>query len=434
VPGVAYRRSLVSPDPLTRLAREDSGRVLALLARRFGVGPAEEAVQDALAEAARVWPERGVPMNPPAWLMTVAKRKAIDRLRREASARRRTRDAAFDSQVAGSDTADAADAWAVDDGDGDTMTVDEQHISDDQLRLMLLCCHPALDRDTQVALTLRLVGGLTTPEIAAAFLVAEATLAQRIVRAKRKIRDAGIPLSIPADLDGRLDSLLSVLYLVFNEGYLSRGGASDGAAVRVDLADEAIRLTALVAALVPDHAETDGLLALELFHRARSHTRLDDAGDLVLLERQDRSQWDGAVIRDGNAVLARALRRMQPGPYQLQAVIASHHANARAAADTDWPAITVLYAQLVAMTGSPVIRLNHAISVAMADGPLAGLALLNDIGGLDSYHLLHATRGELLARAGDIAGARAEFERALRFTDNPAERRHLERRRLDPTV
>lgn len=429
-PEAAYRRSPASTDPLTRLAREDSGRVLALLARRFGVGLAEEAVQDALAEAARVWPERGVPTNPPAWLMTVAKRKAIDRLRREASARRRTRAAALDPHGAEADLADDRDTSVVDDDD---MIDDEHRISDDQLRLMLLCCHPALDRDTQVALTLRLVGGLTTAEIAAAFLVPEATLAQRIVRAKRKIRDAGIPLSIPAELDGRVDTLLAVLYLVFNEGYLSRS-SSGGQSVRVDLAEEAIRLTALVVALLPHHAEPDGLLALQLFHRARSDTRLDAAGDLVLLEQQDRSQWDLAVIRDANAVLARALRRMQPGPYQLQAVIASHHANARTAADTDWPAITLLYSQLVAMTGSPVVRLNHAIAVSMADGPLAGLALVDDIDGLDSYHLLHSTRGELLARAGDIDGARAEFERALELTDNPAERRHLERRRADPTV
>ncbi len=434
-PEATYRRSPASTDPLTRLAREDSGRVLAFLARRFGVSLAEEAVQDALAEAARVWPERGVPANPPAWLMTVAKRKAIDQLRREASARRRTRAAARDPHGAEADPADDRDTSVIDDDD---MIDDEHRISDDQLRLMLLCCHPALDRDTQVALTLRLVGGLTTAEIAAAFLVPEPTLAQRIVRAKRKIRDAGIPLSIPADLDGRIDTLLAVLYLVFNEGYLSRssgtGTGTGGESVRVDLVDESIRLTALVATLLPEHAETDGLLALQLFHRARSDTRLDAAGDLVLLEHQDRSQWDLAVIRDANAVLARALRRMQPGPYQLQAVIASQHANARTAADTDWPAITLLYSQLVAMTGSPVVRLNHAIAVAMADGPLAGLALLDDIDGLDGYHLFHSTRGELLARSGDTDGARAEFERALELTDNPAERRHLERRRADPTV
>lgn len=308
--------------------------------------------------------------------------------------------------------------------DDDSLPADVS--ADDHLRLVLLCCHPALDRDAQVALTLRLVGGLTTAEIAAAFLVPEATLAQRIVRAKRKIRDAAIPLSIPADLDGRVDALLAVLYLVFNEGYLSRGEGGD--VVRVDLVDEAIRLTALVAELLPDRAEVDGLLALELFHRSRAATRTDALGDLVLLDQQDRTQWDIAVIREANAVLQRALQRMQPGPYQVQAVIAAHHANARTAADTDWPAIAALYRQLEAMTGSPVVRLNHAIAVAMADGPHAGLAMLDDTDGLDTYHLFHSARGELLLRAGDTAAARSAFERALTLTDNPAERRHLERR------
>jgi RNA polymerase sigma-70 factor (ECF subfamily) len=408
-------------DELTRLAREESGRVLALLARRFGVDLADDAVQDALGEAARVWPTDGVPANPPAWLMTVAKRKAIDRLRREASARRRTRNAALDRTVAAHDDTPGPPERNV-------MIDDDASVTDDQLRLILLCCHPALDRDTQVALTLRLVGGLTTAEIASAFLVPEATLAQRIVRAKRKIRDAGIPLRIPAELDDRVDAVLAVLYLVFNEGYLSRSGGGDGALVRVDLADEAIRLTAHVSQLVPEHAEVDGLLALELFHRARASTRTDAAGELVLLDHQDRRQWDLAAIRSANAVLARALRRMQPGPYQLQAVIASHHANARTAADTDWPAIAGSYAQLVAMTDSPVVRLNHAIAVAMADGPHAGLALLDALAGLDRYHLFHAARGELLLRAGDGATARAAFERAIALTDNAAERRHLRRR------
>lgn len=410
--------------------------MLALLARRFGLGLAEEAVQDALAEAARVWPDSGTPMNPPAWLMTVAKRKAIDRLRREASARRRTREAALDR---GGDWAGAdPEPHALNAGyPGDSLiddSADDADIGDDQLRLMLLCCHPALDPDTQVALTLRLVGGLTTTEIAAAFLVPEPTLAQRIVRAKRKIRDAGIPLSLPADVDHRVDTVLGVLYLIFNEGYLSRSGGADGGSMRVDLVDEAIRLTDLIGRLVPEHAEATGLLALELFHAARGDSRLDQNGDLVLLDRQDRSLWDRDTIQDGNAVLARALRLRQPGPYQLQAVIAAHHANAPTAEATDWPAIVRLYTQLVAMTGSPVVRLNHAIAVAMADGPHAGLALVDTIDGLDTYHLFHATRGELLARTGDTEAASAAFEQALAFTDNPAERRHLERRRRDPSV
>ena len=404
-------------EALTALAREESGRVLALLARRFGdVDLADESVQDALAEAALRWPGEGVPANPPAWLMTVAKRKAIDRLRRASVAYRRTMAAAPEL---------VRDGPEPDDGD-DPMIDDEHHLTDDHLRLVLLCCHPALDRDTQVVLTLRLVGGLTTAEIAAAFLVPEGTLAQRIVRAKRKIRDAGIPLSIPADLAGRVDALLAVLYLIFNEGYLSRGDGAE--VVRVDLVDEAIRLTALVTELLPEQAEVDGLLALELFHRSRVATRTDASGDLVLLDQQDRTRWDLATIGDANMVLQRAMQRMQPGPYQLQAVIAGHHANARTAADTDWPAIAGLYQQLVAMTDSPVVRLNHAISVAMADGPHAGLAMLDELAGLDQYHLFHAARGELLLRAGEPATARDAFAAARALTDNPAEQRHLDAR------
>ena len=291
---------------------------------------------------------------------------------------------------------------------------------------MLLCCHPALDRDAQVALTLRLVGGLTTPEIASAFLIPEVTLAQRIVRAKRKIRDAKIPLSIPAALDQRVDALIAVLYLIFNEGYLTRGDR-DGV-VRVDLVDEAIRLTRLVASLLPDHAEVDGLLALELFHRARFATRSDAAGELVLLDEQDRSRWDLATINEANVVLHRAMARFEPGLFQMQAIVAGHHANARTASDTDWPAIADVYAQLVQMTPSPVVALNRAVAVAMADGPHAGLALLDEIDGLERYHLLHAARGELLLRAGDTAAASAAYEVALTLTDNPAEQRHLRRR------
>ena len=396
--------------------------MLALLARRFGdVDLADESVQDALVEAARTWPERGVPDNPPAWLLTVARNKAIDRLRREASARRRTRLAAADLVAILDDSDSAAPvgaSLAIDDERGD--------MPDDQLRLVLLCCHPALDLAAQVALTLRMVGGLTTPEIAAAFLVPEATLAQRIVRAKRKIRDAGIPLSIPAALDERIDAVLAVLYLVFNEGYLSRNAGV--VAVRVDLAEEAIRLTERFVELVPEHPEIEGLLALQLFHHARAATRLDLAGDLVLLDHQDRSRWDLAAIHRANALLHRAMARLRPGPYQLQAIIAAHHANARTAADTDWVAIAALYRQLAAMTSSPVVHLNHAVAIAMADGPLAGLGALDALTALDQYHLFHAARGELLARSGDRPAARLAFAVAAELTDNVAERRHLARR------
>jgi RNA polymerase sigma-70 factor (ECF subfamily) len=406
--------------------REESGRVLALLAARFNdVDLADDAVQDALVQAVETWATTGIPSNPAGWLYTVAHNRIIDRLRRDAVARRRLQ-------------ASAPELTAVYDDDEEEVPIVETvldehgHVGDEQLRLMLLCCHPALDRDTQVALTLRLVAGLTTPEIAAAFLVPEATLAQRIVRAKRKIRDARIPLTIPAELDERVDSLLTVLYLVFNEGYLARGGATD--AVRVSLADEAVRLTSLAIDLLPagadrQSAEAEALLALELYHRARLDTRLDAAGDIVLLADQDRSRWDGAMIGRANGILKRVLGRQAAGPYQVQALIASQHANAVEAADTDWTVIASLYAQLMTIAPSPVVALNRVVAVSMADGPGAGLALLDEIEGLERYHLYWSTRGELLSRMGDRDGARAAFERAGSLTANTAEQRHLARRR-----
>jgi RNA polymerase sigma-70 factor (ECF subfamily) len=400
------------PDAVTRLAREESGRVIALLAHRFGdLDLADDAVQDALLEALQ-WNE--IPDNPAAWLYTVARNRAIDRLRREASARRRLLSAAPDLLSASDHSAQEVPA----------MIVEHTDVGDEHLRLALLCCHPALDRDSQVALTLRLVGGLTTVEIAAAFLLPEATLAQRIVRAKRKIRDAGIPLTIPAALDERVEALLTVLYLIFNEGYLSRGST---ATVRVDLVDEAVRLTRQALTLLPGNAEVEGLLALELFTRARSDARIA-GGELVLLEDQDRTTWNLSEIDAANRVLVAALARMSPGPFQLQAVIAAHHANAPTAADTDWPAIAGAYAQLSAMTASPVVALNHAVAVAMADGPRAGLVLLDRIAGLDDYHLYWAARGELLVRSGDKDASARAFRRARELATNPAEQRHLDRR------
>ncbi len=411
------------PDPaeaLTRLAREESGRVLALLARRFGdLDLADESVQDALTEAARTWPGRGVPDNPAGWLLAVARRKAIDSLRRTSSARRRTMAAAAEL-TAGAEEPPPPGSPLIVDGPGSC------NVDDDRLRLMLLCCHPALGRDAQVALTLRLVGGLSAAEIAAAFLVPEPTLAQRIVRAKRKIRDAGIPLRIPADLDPRIDVVLSVLYLVFNEGYLSRSDSGD--VVRVDLVDEAVRLTELLAALLPDHPEVLGLLALQRFHRSRLATRTDAGGDLILLDHQDRTRWDRGEIAAANALLHRAISRMRPGPYQLQAIIAGYHANAPTAADTDWPAIAAAYRQLVSMTGSPVVQVNHAVAVAMVDGPAAGLAVLDTLDGVDGYHLFHVARAELLVRSENPAAAARAFARARDLTGNPAEQRHLARR------
>ena len=409
---------------LTRVAREQSGHVLALLARRFGnVDLADDAVQDALVQAVETWAERGIPDDPAAWLMTVARNKALDRLRRAASARRRLAASAPDLVA----ESESAAAGPEEDPMFDDASVDGPPIGDERLRLVLLCCHPALDRDAQVALTLRMVGGLSTPEIAASFLVPEATMAQRIVRAKRKTRDARIPFSIPAALDDRVDALLTVLALIFNEGYLSRGDSES--VVRVDLAVEAIRLTRHALTALPGHAELEGLLALELFQHARSAARLDDA-ELVLLDAQDRTRWDLVAIENANAILAVAMQRMTPGPYQLQALISARHANARTAADTDWSAIADAYGQLLAMTGSPVVALNRAVAVAMADGPNAGLGLLDSIVGLDDYHLLHASRGELLARIGDLDAAVVELRRAAELTINPGEQRHL-RRRID---
>ncbi|SDU55670.1 RNA polymerase sigma factor [Jiangella alkaliphila] len=395
--------------------REQGGHVLALLATRFGdLDLADDCVQDALVQAVETWTAQGIPANPPGWLYTVAHNRAVDRLRRAAAADRRLRAAA--PQLTPSPE-------SPDDAEREELVVDEREVGDEQLRLMLLCCHPALDRDTQVALTLRLVGGLTTAEIASAYLVPEPTLAQRIVRAKRKIRAAGIPLRVPARLDERVGVLLAVLSLIFNEGYLSRGGHAD--AVRADLADTAVRLTERTLGLLPGHPEVEGLLALQLYHRARLAGRLDGAGDLVLLERQDRTAWDGALIGRANALLARALGRDVPGPFQVQAFIASLHANAPTAADTDWPAVARAYTRLEELAPSPVVTLNRAVAIAMADGPRAGLAVLDGVAGLDRYHLWHAARAELLARAGEPERARAGFERALRLTTNPAEQRHL---------
>ncbi|MBA4248113.1 MAG: RNA polymerase [Microbacterium sp.] len=407
-------------DAVTRLAREESGRVLALLTRRFGdLDAADDAVQDALITALTAW-QSGIPESPAAWLYTVARNTLIDQLRRDRASRRRLHDAAPEL-TAHHTTTDAEEE--------DDLIMDASSLGDERLRLLLLCCHPALDRDTQVALTLRLAGGLTAAEVAAAYLLPEATLTQRVVRAKRKIREAGMPLTIPANLDERVDALLRVLYLIFNEGYLSRGAAH---VTRVDLMLEAIRLTRQVVDEVPASAEAEGLLALELYHHARSGTRVDGLGELVLLEHQDRTGWNLDVITEANARLHSAMTRMAPGPYQVQAIIAGHHANARTAADTDWSAIAELYAQLGRMAPNPVVELNRAVAIAMADGPLAGLAVLDRLTGLDDYHLFHATRGELLARAGRPAAA--SFERALQLTSNEAERRHLERRAAEASA
>lgn len=405
-------------EALTRLAREESGRIIALLASRFGLDAADEAVQDALVEALN-W--ASVPENPAAWLYTVARNRAIDRIRREQAALRRARDAAADLAVL---TPESHDPFG-DTGEEEVDAVVELgRVGDERLRLILLCCHPALAAEAQVALTLRLVCGLTTDEIAAALLVPEPTVAQRIVRAKRKIRDARIPLSVPENLGERLDVVLGVVYLVFNEGYLSRGRRSGA---RVDLVDEALRLTLAVLAEVPGDPEIEGLLALELYAKSRLATRFR-SGSLVLLEDQDRTRWDLALIEEANLILDAAMRRRAPGRFQLQAVIARYHANARTYADTDWTAIARVYARLADIDPSPVVALNRAVAVAMADGPRAGLALLDGIRGLETYHLWWATQGELLARVGEQDAVIAAFERARGLATNPSELAHLQRR------
>lgn len=403
-------------DALADAARLHAPGVLAILATRFGnLDLADDAVADALVDAARAWPATGVPDNPAGWLMTAAKRRAIDRTRKISRDLNNTNASAQDL-LEQHETADVG---------GQHMIDDRADITDERLRLLFLCCHPALDTDTQVALTLRLVGGLTTPEISAAFLVPEATLAQRIVRAKRKIRMANIPLSIPDPLSDRLDSVLGVLYLIFNEGYLSRS-SGDASPVRVDLVTEAIRLTKVLTELT-DEPEVRGLLALQLFHQSRQASRLDSSGELVLLEDQDRSKWDLVRIDEANTHLFKAMEQMTPGPYQAEAIIASHHANARTADETDWTSIASIYSQLEAMSGSSVIGLNRAVAVAMADGPLAGLRILDGIEDLDHYHLLWATKGELLKRAGRPTAAIEAFERAIEIATVPTEIRHLKR-------
>ncbi|MFK8024986.1 MAG: RNA polymerase sigma factor, partial [Ilumatobacter sp.] len=405
---------------LIDLARSDAPRVLSMLATRFrDLDLADDAVQEALVRAATSWPARGVPDEPAAWLHTVARRVALDMLRRRASAQRRLERSAPElAQASGSQ---ASQLESSNDMTSDLLDDEGDDPGDERLRLLVLCCHPALGVEVQVALTLRLVGGLTTDEIAAAFLVPSSTLGQRISRAKNKIRTAGIPMSLPEDIGERLPAVLGVLYLTFNEGYLSR--ADHDTAMRVDLAEEAIRLCQLVCDLVPDEPEPLGLLAMMRFAHARRDARFDEG--LVLLHEQDRSRWRLDEIGAGNAALQRAMGMMKPGPFQLQAVIASHHANARTAEDTDWPRIVALYDQLEAIQPSPVVQLNRAVALAMADGPLVGLDALDQIDGLDSYHLANAARGELLQRLGRHTEAAVEFERARELTSNPAELDHL---------